>query len=110
MESSPYLINKNYINKKVDKTSAINQLISIIENSDNLSTRIESINLLAQINADTNNVFKLVENLLISDTNESIRLAAASTIEKIFLNDALEPLRWIFKHEESLKCLVAISK
>ncbi|GAH42071.1 unnamed protein product, partial [marine sediment metagenome] len=94
----------------MDKTSAINQLISIIENSDNLSVRIESINLLAQINANTNKVFKLIENLLISDTNESIRLAAAYTIEKIFLNDALEPLRWTFKHEESLKCLLAISK
>ena len=110
MESSPYLINKNYINKKVDKASAINQLISIIEDSENLSDRIESINILAQMKANTNEVFKLVENLLISDTKESVRLAAASTMEKIFLNDALEPLRWAFKHEESLKCLLAISK
>ncbi|MHA1234455.1 MAG: leucine-rich repeat domain-containing protein, partial [Promethearchaeota archaeon] len=90
------------------ETSAINQLISIIENSENLSTRIKSINKLAQMNANTNSVFKLVENLLISDTNESVRLAAASTLEKIFLNDAFEPLRWAFKHEESLKCLLTI--
>ena len=54
MESSPHLIFKNYFNKKLDKTSAINQLISIIENSENLSTRIESINTLAQMNANTN--------------------------------------------------------
>ena len=110
MESSPDIINKNFLTKKVDKTLAINQLISIIENSDNLSTRIKSISILTQMNANTDNVFKLVENLLISDINESIRLAAASTIEKIFLKDALEPLRWTFKHEESLKCLLTISK
>ncbi|MHA1478190.1 MAG: HEAT repeat domain-containing protein, partial [Promethearchaeota archaeon] len=110
MELSPKLIQKNYRNKKLDKFSAINQLISIIENSEDLQARIESINVLAQINANTESIFKLLENLLISDTHEIIRRTAAIVIEKIFLDIALEPLKWVFKHEESLRCLLTVSK
>jgi len=110
MELSPKFINKNYRNKKLDKISAINQLISIIDNSDNLDARIESINTLSQIDAKSNDVFKLLENLLISDSHESIRFNSISAIEKLFLDNALEPMRWALKHEESLKCLLAISK
>ena len=71
MELSPKFIQKNYGNKKLDKFSAINQLISIIENSENIQARIEGINVLAEINANTENVFKLLENLLISDSHEN---------------------------------------
>ena len=110
MELSPQLIKKNFGNKKLDKFSAINQLVSIIENSEDLQARNESIKVLAQINANTESVFKLLENLLISDSHEIIRYTAATVIEKVFLNIALEPLKWVFKHEESLRCLLTVSK
>jgi len=110
MELSPQLIKKNFWNKKLDKFSAINQLVSIIENSEDLQARIESINVLALINAKTESIFKLLENLLISDSHEIIRYTAATVIEKVFLDIALEPLKWVFKHEESLRCLLTVSK
>ncbi|NVM46916.1 MAG: hypothetical protein HWN79_18575, partial [Candidatus Lokiarchaeota archaeon] len=52
MELSPQLVKKNYGNKVLDKFTTINQLISIIENSEDLQARIESIRILAQINAN----------------------------------------------------------
>jgi len=110
MESSPQLIKKNHRNKKLDKNSAINQLVSIIENSEEVQARIDSINALAQINANIDSVFKLLENLLISDTHEIIRYTAAIVIEKVFLDIALEPLKWVFEHEVSLRCLLAVTK
>jgi predicted nucleotidyltransferase len=52
MELSPQLVKKNYRKKILDKVSAINQLVSIIENSEDLQARIDSIRILAQINAE----------------------------------------------------------
>ena len=40
MEITPKLIHKNYNNKEIDKSSAIEQLVSLIENSENLNSRL----------------------------------------------------------------------
>ena len=105
MELTPEKIYRNYNNKTLDKISAVENLISIVENSDNINTRLESIKILRDIGAKTNEVFKFLENILISDSHEKIRQLAAETIKNLFIEKALEPMKWSLQHEVSPYCL-----
>ncbi|MFX0071790.1 MAG: leucine-rich repeat domain-containing protein [Candidatus Hermodarchaeota archaeon] len=108
MEFNPEKIFKNYNNHNLDKVSAIDQLSSLIENSDNISIRIESIEILERIGVGDDNVFNLFENLLISDSNDKVRIAAAKGLKNIFIDKALEPMKWALIHEESPSCLTVV--
>ena len=68
MELSPHIIYDDYIKNKIDKSSAINQLLSLIDNSENLFIRIQSIKKLDKIKPTDKYIFDLLENLLISDS------------------------------------------
>ncbi|MFW9898140.1 MAG: leucine-rich repeat domain-containing protein [Candidatus Thorarchaeota archaeon] len=109
MKLTPEKIYENYNNRVLDKVSAVENLISIIENSDNINSRIEGIETLKKIDITDNKAcFKLLENLLISDTFEKIRNTAAKVIKQKFLDKALEPMKWALQHEESPLCLNTI--
>ena len=108
MELTPEKIYRNYNNKTLDKISAVENLISIVENSDNINTRLESIRILRDIGAQTNKVFKFLENLLLSDFHEKIRQLAAETLKNLFIEKALEPIKWALQHEDSPYCLNTI--
>lgn len=109
MELTPERIYKNYNNKILDKASAVENLISIIENSDNVSNRIESIEILKKIDLKDDKQFKLLENLLLSDAFEKIRNLAAEVIRQKFPERALKPMKWALQHEDSPLCLNTIS-
>ncbi len=108
MELTPEKIYRNYNNKTLDKISAVENLISIVENSDNINSRLESIRILRNIGAQTNKVFKFLENLLLSDSHEKIRQLAAETMKNLFIEKTLEPMKWALQHEESPYCLNTI--
>ena len=69
-----------------------------------------NIDILNKIDFKHNKVFKILENLLISDTNENIRYSAAKVIKTKFLNKAYIPFLWALRHESSYKCLITIVK
>lgn len=116
MEISPKDLYKDYINKIIDKDSLIEQLSSLIENSRNIRIRILSIRTIGQIELNSNvileksfnSLFHLLENLLISDSNELIRNEAAIILNKLFKKRALLPMKWALLHDESPKCLETI--
>ncbi|MHA2391188.1 MAG: leucine-rich repeat domain-containing protein [Promethearchaeota archaeon] len=108
MELSPERISKEYSKNNLDKHSATKLLLSLIENSENEKVRVNSIKELNHIRVKDNYTFKLLENLLISDSNETIRNAAANALRDNFLDKALEPMRWALIHEESPSCLNTI--
>jgi len=92
MEVSPEDLYKDFMDKTIDKDSLTEQLSSIIENSRNLQVRVLSIQILGKIELNSNSVliktynrlFDLLENLIISDSNELIRNEAAILLYKIF--------------------------
>ena len=108
MPLTPKAIYEDLKNKDLDYNSALEILITLIDNTDNVDTRLESIKILEKIQAKDDKVYKLLENLLISDSNENIRNLAASLIKTLFLERALEPMKWALENETSLMCLITI--
>jgi len=108
MPLTPYAIYNDLKNNFVDKASAVELLITLIENVDNLTTRIDSIEILGKIKIKNKKVFKALENLIVSDSNENIRISAANTLNVLFQEKAIPPLKWALQHEKSLNCLITI--
>lgn len=108
MDFSPKLILKDYNNKDLNKSSATEQLISLIENAHDINTIVESIKILGTIKAENNHVFNLLENLLISDSHEKIRYNSAKILYQNFLDRIFEPMKFAFYHEKSVSCLLVI--
>ncbi|MHA2280926.1 MAG: leucine-rich repeat domain-containing protein [Promethearchaeota archaeon] len=105
MELTPERVYEEFSKNIIDKPSATKLLLSLIENSEREEVRIESIKKLNHIGVKDDEVFKLLENLLISDSNETMRKTAAIVLRNNFIDKALEPVKWAFIHEESPACL-----
>lgn len=101
-----------FIKKKLDKSKASELLISVIENPLELDsrTRIASVKFLDLIGSKEESVYFFLENLLVSDLNELVRGNAASIIIRDFSYQALEPIKWALKNEESESCIILIIK
>lgn len=99
MHLTPESIYRDYRNKALDKHAASDLLISIIENSNDELLRIKCIGYLQRIGVSNPKVFSLLESLLISDLNESIRIAAFEAI-KIFSLKAINPIKYAIKREK----------
>jgi len=110
MEITPQKICEDFRNNRIDKHSAIKQLISLIENSDDEEIREESVYSFQNIGAinEVLFLFEILENLLISDLNEKVRIAAAKLIKDNFLKEALEPMKWAIQYESDCECYISI--
>ena len=109
---SPKEIFEDFKEKKFDKSKASELLISVIENPLELDnrTRISSVRFLGLIGSKEESVYFFLENLLISDLNEIVRGNAASIIIRDFSDQALEPIKWALKNEESESSIILIIK
>ena len=110
METSPQKIYENYKKKILNKFSVIEQLISIIENVEKFEIREKGIEFLEKIAPEDEKIFYLMENLLISDSNEKIRNLSAKVIKGLFIEKAFEPMKFSLQHERSIKCLLTVVK
>ncbi|MFX1468117.1 MAG: leucine-rich repeat domain-containing protein [Promethearchaeota archaeon] len=110
MEINPSKIYEKYIKNELDKQSATELLLSLAEGSNNANIRVESIKKLGLLGSIGKNTYKFLEYLLISDSNEAVRNASALILKKLFLDKALEPMKWALIHEESTFCLKTIHK
>jgi len=101
MELTPSKIHEEYLKNNLDKHSAAKLLISLIDNSESDKLRVESIQGLEKIKIDDNKSFRFLENLLISDSSEKVRNSAALILKNLYIDRALEPMKWALIHEES---------
>lgn len=108
MELNPNVIYEDYINNRSDKDTVIKQLISIIENYDDNAIREDSIKVLGKLKLISENLFDLFESLLLSDSSENIRNAAANYLSEHHLNNSLSLFKWAIQHEKSNNCLITI--
>lgn len=112
MEKAPLNLLNNFLNELIDKESFLQQLITLIENSNSLKMRLSGISALNTIKKKgfsfepkSTEIFQVFENLLISDSSEEIRSTAASFLETNFAEKAFNPMRWALHHESSPKTL-----
>lgn len=110
MASSPRKIYEEFLDRSLDKNSAVILLISLIENVEDNEIRFDSIKILKKIEALDDRVFKLLENLLVSDSNEKIRNEACLYIQNHFLYKASAPMKWAIQHETDYNCTINIIK
>ncbi|MFX0186349.1 MAG: leucine-rich repeat domain-containing protein [Candidatus Hodarchaeota archaeon] len=108
MALTPKKIYEDLKKKDIDKQSAADLLIFLIENADYVETRLESINILQKIDFKNKKIFSVLENLLISDSYEEIRTLAANTLKVLFREKALSPLKWALEHEKSWQFLMKL--
>lgn len=106
---SPDKIYSSVANGKVSKAIAAEQLISLIEGSDNPTTRAESIKTSEKLKIHDKKIFKILENSLLSDESPLVRKSAAKFIGRIFLKEGLNTLIWVVQHDKSPRVLKVIS-
>jgi len=97
----PYEIIEKVKKETLSKSDAAEILISLIEGSDDSKIRADSIEGLDQIAFKTDQIFRIVENHLISDKNPFVRNAAARAITHHYLKDGLNSLKWAITHDNS---------
>ncbi|MFW9895436.1 MAG: leucine-rich repeat domain-containing protein, partial [Candidatus Thorarchaeota archaeon] len=110
MPLTPHAIFEDLRNKDVDKHSAIELLLALIDNAENVETRIESLSVLNKIQIEDDKTFKFLEHLLISDLSEDVRSLTCQILQDHYNEKALNPMIWALEHEISLSCLIIIVK
>ena len=102
MELSPSKIYLDVVNNRLNKNSAVDLLIALIEGSDNSEIRTESLEIVKKINLNNDKVYRLVENCLISDENSILRCVAADILFNNFSKAKnFLPLKWASLNENS---------
>ncbi|MFX1379790.1 MAG: HEAT repeat domain-containing protein, partial [Promethearchaeota archaeon] len=110
MELIPRKIYENFISEKIGKIETVNLLLTLIENIDDDVIRndcIDTINKLDFINVD---VFKILEDILISEQNQRLRYSAAQVLKQKFIKKCLDPFIWTLQHETSYDVLITVIK
>ncbi|MHA2129168.1 MAG: HEAT repeat domain-containing protein, partial [Promethearchaeota archaeon] len=81
MDLTPNEIYENFRRNDVDISKTIDLLISLIENIEDDTVRYECIEILNKLDFKQQKVFKILENILVSDKNENLRYSAAKVIK-----------------------------
>jgi Leucine-rich repeat (LRR) protein len=110
MEINPKVIYEDYLNGRFDKATLVKQLISIIENYEDDKVREDSIIVLGKLKLPNDSLFGLFENLLLSDSSEIIRNAAARYLSEHHLSNSISVFKWAIRHEKSYQCLLTVVK
>ena len=107
---SPDGIYDGVIKGEINKTLAVEQLISLIEGSNIPQLRSKAIDIIRLLNFKELNTFKVIENALLSDESALVRNSAADLICIDFLDEGLQSLIWVLEHEKSPLVLNTIFK
>ena len=107
---NPNTIYQKILQNKVNKIEGIEFLISIIEKSDNAGTRLESLKILDKLKTQDHIVFKTLENCIISDEGEEIRIISAKIIVENYLQVGEKCLEWAISNDNSSRLLKALGK
>ncbi|MFX1256963.1 MAG: hypothetical protein ACFFAN_03825 [Promethearchaeota archaeon] len=97
----------NIATGNLNKITAAEILISFIENCNDIGTRVKSLEILEKINLKNEYIFKILENLLISDENAAVRVTAFKILIHNFPEKGKVPLKWAILHEQSFICLMS---
>ena len=107
---NPNTIYQKILQNKINRIEGIEFLISIIEKSENTSSRLESLKILYKLNTQDKIVFKALENCIISDEYEEIRIISAKVILENYFKAGENCLEWALLNDKSSKFLNALEK
>ena len=105
---TPREIYSEFQNKIIDKRSASEVLINLVENSQDENLREESINYIKKIGLKNQSIFEFLENLFISDLNEHIRNAAFNAIKNNFKEKTIKPALFAIFKEKGFLVLIQV--
>ncbi|MBD3253730.1 MAG: hypothetical protein GF383_01490 [Candidatus Lokiarchaeota archaeon] len=92
----------NLSNGKINKKEVVNILLTLLEESDKLLERIESLKTIYYLKINGDKVFRIIENHLISDESAQIRCLSAKIIFQNFPKSKnFLLLRWVSQYERS---------
>ncbi|MBA7645131.1 hypothetical protein ES703_52884 [subsurface metagenome] len=106
---NPFDIYSKFEKGEIDKSSALYYLKSILENTGDITLKIDAIEVMGIIKPESLEYFKFLEHILISDKNYQVRGLSAKIIIENYPKLAFEPIRWILEKEESDLCLELIT-
>ncbi|MFX1237665.1 MAG: leucine-rich repeat domain-containing protein [Promethearchaeota archaeon] len=105
MHLTPKKIFRDYKENSLDKKSAFEQLSLLVEGSEYIKTRVESLEILAKLSFKDEKFFSLLESLLVSDASEEVRLITAKILKRFFIDRSKDIIQWAFFNETSGDCL-----
>ncbi len=106
---TPTRIFEQYIENLLDKRTTIELLTTIINNSEEESIRVSALIYLEKLGLN-DSFFEILEQLLITDSNQKIKLLAIDLLRENFLNKAFPLINWAIQHENSYACQVSLIK
>jgi len=107
---NPNIIYQKILKNEIKTIEGIEYLISIIEKSDNTNARFESLEILYKLKTNDNIVFKTLENCIISDESEEIRIISAKIIIENYLQAGEKCLEWVILNDNSSRLLKTLGK
>jgi hypothetical protein len=107
---NPNTIYQKMLQNKINRIEGIEFLISIIEKSDNTNARMESLKILYGLKTQDHIVFKTLENCLISDEFEEIRIISAKNILENYLHIGEKCLEWALLNDKSSRLINVLGK
>ncbi len=97
----PDKIFSDYRQRKISKSEVVDRLNVILQNSENDSYRLESIEHFVKLDFESEAIYKILEDLLLSDENALIRSSAASAIFTRYMSEGYDSLRWTIRYDSS---------
>lgn len=86
----------------------IKELISKLEYSQDTEQRICLITQIGESEIISQKIYKLLENLLISDADDKVRVVALNILKKKFYSKSIKAIKWCFKYDTSIELLLEI--
>ena len=107
---NPNTIYQKILQNKINRIEGIEFLISIIEKSDTTSIRLESLKMLYRLKTQDQIVFKTLENCIISDEYEEIRIISAKNVFENYFHIGEKCLEWALLNDKSSRLLKVLGK
>lgn len=108
LDYTPEQLYQRFSNKEIDKLTLINSLLLLIEESTEEIHRIDAINQLRSLGIKSDHLFTIMENLMISDSNDKVRNAAAHYINYLYYEKSYSIINWGIQYEQSYDCLLTM--
>lgn len=101
----PIQILESFSKKEISKEEALNFLITILEKSENSKLRINSMRIIGNMSYKNEQIFRILENCLISDEIPEIRALSSEIILTQYFHEGLNTLIWAIRNEQSAQVL-----
>jgi Leucine-rich repeat (LRR) protein len=108
MSRRPEEIWKEIENNTIDIHTATDLLMSLIEESEKHEIRLEAIEIIVKILPSGDKLFKILENLVVSEEDAIIRYIAIKLIGDKYMNNAFSLLKWALQNENDYHCLFEV--